>query len=84
MTSTNRHVRAQRKCPWGRPACVVVWGGTVRSRPLPDYEVLSQVLFFLGVKIRGQLFSIFRVAAAHTSSRLGLDVSSRASGSLIV
>ena len=25
MASTNRHVRAHRKCPWGRPACVVVW-----------------------------------------------------------
>jgi hypothetical protein len=25
MTSTNRLVRAHRKCPWGRPVRVVVW-----------------------------------------------------------
>jgi hypothetical protein len=37
MTSTNRLVRAQPKCPWGRPACGVVWGGTVRSRLSPDW-----------------------------------------------
>jgi hypothetical protein len=37
MTSTNRLVRAHRKCPWGRPACGVVWevgGGDPASYPI--------------------------------------------------
>ena len=45
MTSTNRHVRDQGKCPWGRPACVVVWGGTVSYRPLPDWELLMSFTY---------------------------------------
>ena len=34
-----RMLRAQRMCPWGRPACTVVWGLGVRDPRLPDYVV---------------------------------------------
>jgi hypothetical protein len=44
MTSTNRHVRAHRKCPWGSPACVVVWGGTVKGGPYPIRPVSIECL----------------------------------------